>query len=251
MSQEPNKAPPSNCRQQLAADGKPYPRSSCAVCGQFSPRWKECDALLTAAPVPPADGEVEVLAVATLGSFSAEELGEIDVEPQMRTLERIQQQVVTNEDVSLELVDRAHVTRLQAENAALQQRLTVADQRIDDLEADMAKARELLEDAQDRYQYGTLGWYDISNFLAHQSAPAAAPLDPVHGDVLPPVGSTVQIKLGDSGWFDHTVTGYYAWPNHGLDKNVHRVFVRVKDAAGTQNARLLTDVRIPPPASPK
>jgi hypothetical protein len=30
-----------------------------------------------------------------------------------------------------ELVDRAHVTRLQAENAALQQRLNVADEQVD------------------------------------------------------------------------------------------------------------------------
>ncbi|WP_268797557.1 hypothetical protein [Pseudomonas huanghezhanensis] len=42
--------PPDNCRQQLAADGKAYPKSNCAVCGQFSPRWKECDALLAAGP---------------------------------------------------------------------------------------------------------------------------------------------------------------------------------------------------------
>jgi Lar family restriction alleviation protein len=36
---------------------------------------------------------------------------------------------------------RAHVTRLQAENAALQQRLNVADQRVDDLEAELTKAK--------------------------------------------------------------------------------------------------------------
>lgn len=32
------------CRQKLAAEGKPHPRSGCAVCGQFSPKWRECDA---------------------------------------------------------------------------------------------------------------------------------------------------------------------------------------------------------------
>jgi hypothetical protein len=42
-------------------------------------------------------------------------------------------------------VHDAHVTRLQAENAALQQRLTIADQRVDDLESDIATARELLK----------------------------------------------------------------------------------------------------------
>lgn len=41
-------APPENCRQRLAAEGKPYPRSSCAVCGKFSPKWRECDAALAA-----------------------------------------------------------------------------------------------------------------------------------------------------------------------------------------------------------
>lgn len=41
-------APPENCRQRLAAEGKPYPRSSCAVCGKFSPKWRECDAAIAA-----------------------------------------------------------------------------------------------------------------------------------------------------------------------------------------------------------
>jgi hypothetical protein len=39
------KVPP-NCRQRLSSEAKPFPRSSCAVCGQFSPKWRECDALL-------------------------------------------------------------------------------------------------------------------------------------------------------------------------------------------------------------
>jgi len=44
-------SPPVNCRQRMAAEGKPYPRSSCEVCGQFSPKWRECDALLAAPAV--------------------------------------------------------------------------------------------------------------------------------------------------------------------------------------------------------
>ena len=40
--------PPEQCRQRIAAEGKPYPRSSCAVCGQFSPKSRECDALIEA-----------------------------------------------------------------------------------------------------------------------------------------------------------------------------------------------------------
>jgi hypothetical protein len=50
--------PPANCRQRLSHEGKPYPRMSCAVCGKFSPNWRQCDAVLhgiaAAAPTPPA-----------------------------------------------------------------------------------------------------------------------------------------------------------------------------------------------------
>ena len=46
----PHTAP--RCRQQLAAEGKPYPRSSCEACGQFSPRWRECDARIAAISSP-------------------------------------------------------------------------------------------------------------------------------------------------------------------------------------------------------
>ncbi|WP_225982980.1 MULTISPECIES: MazG-like family protein [Pseudomonas syringae group] len=45
------KAVPVNCRQRLAAEGKPYPRSGCASCGQMSPNWRECDSMLSR-PVP-------------------------------------------------------------------------------------------------------------------------------------------------------------------------------------------------------
>lgn len=51
------KAVPVNCRQRLAAEGKPYPRSSCAACGQMSPNWRECDSMLSRpTPQPPALG---------------------------------------------------------------------------------------------------------------------------------------------------------------------------------------------------
>lgn len=46
---------PDGCRQKLVAEGKPYPRSNCAACGQLSPRWKECDAMLAAAPTVKAE----------------------------------------------------------------------------------------------------------------------------------------------------------------------------------------------------
>lgn len=43
---------PENCRQQLMAEGKAFPRSSCAACGRFAPKWRECDAALEANAAP-------------------------------------------------------------------------------------------------------------------------------------------------------------------------------------------------------
>lgn len=80
----------------------------------------------------------------------------------------------------------------------------------------------------------------------------APELQPVHGDLLPPVGSKVMIHLGrQDAWVEHTVTGYYAWGDHDGNDSLHRVFVRVVDADGYPNARLLKDVRpVSPPPGP-
>lgn len=76
------------------------------------------------------------------------------------------------------------------------------------------------------------------------SAEPSAPLPPVDGDLLPPIGSKVLFHLArEDEWVEHTVVGYYVWGNHGLDQNVHRVFVRARDADGYLNARLLSNVR--------
>lgn len=37
---------PPNCRQRLAKEGKPYPKSNCFACGLFSPKANECDKTL-------------------------------------------------------------------------------------------------------------------------------------------------------------------------------------------------------------
>lgn len=80
--------------------------------------------------------------------------------------------------------------------------------------------------------------------LATRPAAQAVKLPPVDGDVLPGVGSTVQIHLGRSDtWAPHTVVGYYAWNDLGGNDSLHRIFVRVRDADGHLNARLLKDVR--------
>lgn len=81
------------------------------------------------------------------------------------------------------------------------------------------------------------------------TASGAAALEPVEGDLLPPVGSKVLIHLGrQDEWVEHTVAGYYVWPAHPFQikegqKDAHRVFVRVVDAKGYDNARLLSEVR--------
>jgi cell division protein FtsB len=76
----------------------------------------------------------------------------------------------------------ADYERLQAENAALQQRLTIADQRIDDLGADMAKALELNEKVRELAFKNNATMPNVAPyyivrirdaFRAHQSAPAA------------------------------------------------------------------------------
>ena len=38
--------PPPGCRQRLMAEGKPYPRSNCSMCGVFSPKTIQCDQAL-------------------------------------------------------------------------------------------------------------------------------------------------------------------------------------------------------------
>lgn len=50
---------PVNCRQRLKSEGKAYPKSNCASCGEFSPKWKECDAMLAAAPQAPQASVVQ------------------------------------------------------------------------------------------------------------------------------------------------------------------------------------------------
>jgi type II secretory pathway component PulL len=140
------------------------------VCGSVSPypcddgillQCKDCAALdAAAAPVPPAGGEVEVLGWL------------FDSGPVQTITDRwdVAKHVPYS---ATELVDRAHVTRLQAENAALQQRLNVADQQVDDLESDIAKARESngkLQSLARRTLWLAYVWNDHNFGPAHQEA---------------------------------------------------------------------------------
>ena len=85
------------------------------------------------------------------------------------------------------------------------------------------------------------GWKETPLYAAPVRA---VRLPEVEGDQLPALGSTVLIHLGSTDtWVPHTVAGYYAWGNLGGNDSLHRVFVRVRDADGYLNARLLKDVR--------
>lgn len=78
------------------------------------------------------------------------------------------------------------------------------------------------------------------------SFPGNTQLDPVEGDVLPPVGAKVDIHLGSmNAWVPHTVTGYYVWGDLQKREHVHRMFVRVVDSEGYPNARMLGDTQYP------
>lgn len=80
--------------------------------------------------------------------------------------------------------------------------------------------------------------------LATQPAPQhATPAEPVHGDVLPPVGSRVFIRHGRDDYAHAcTVTGYYAWCDLKGNKRLHRVFVRmVYEGTEREQARMLCD----------
>lgn len=82
---------------------------------------------------------------------------------------------------------------------------------------------------------------------APRPIPTSERLDRVDGDCLPEIGSKVMIHLASiDSWIEHEVVGYYAWGDLRGDKNLHRVFVRVKDSDGILNSRLLKDVIIPP-----
>jgi hypothetical protein len=158
-----------------------------AYCMDAQGCLKEMEGVL-AASVPPTGGEVEIEAY----MWQHDETGRIGfVEEQQiewgfeKNNPRLQ--------VICPLVRLSHVTRLQAEIAALQQRLNVADQLVDELEAELAKTRELLTTGRSvvrgsEYKVnGGIAWlYGVENFLAHQSAPAVQALSMENQRVVPP-----------------------------------------------------------------
>lgn len=79
-------------------------------------------------------------------------------------------------------------------------------------------------------------------------------LPPVEGDLLPAVGCPVRVHLASSDrWVEQRVAGYYVWPALRSQKirdpqpspkvDLYRVFVRLLDQDGIENARLLSDLQ--------
>lgn len=69
-------------------------------------------------------------------------------------------------------------------------------------------------------------------------------LSPIEGDQLPAMGETVHIHLSSiNSWEPYRVVGFYAWGDLDGNEGLHRVFVRLISATGTENCRLLCDVR--------
>lgn len=126
-----------------------------------------------------------------------------------------------------------------------------AAQLLDQLQAILARpdaARVLA--LRDRAQREALDHYlrhpedAVEDLARRQREPHQRGHEPVHGDVLPALGSQVLIRLGSSpADVPCEVTGYYAHEDLGGNVHLQRVFVRVRLADGSSNARLLSDVR--------
>jgi hypothetical protein len=68
-------------------------------------------------------------------------------------------------------------------------------------------------------------------------------LQPVEGDLLPPLNSRVMIHHSSCNqWVPVTVTGYFVWGSE-YRPNRYRVFVRVQDDEGIPNARELGAIK--------
>lgn len=107
-------------------------------------------AMLAAAPQPPAlGGEPETLAVLTLGGvFDNLELGDNDIGLRAEAVEALQERLVrTSDDVHIELVDRAHVARLQVEVEQERRRAEVSAKDANEAEARTAALEGLLLEA--------------------------------------------------------------------------------------------------------
>jgi hypothetical protein len=130
---------------------------------------------------------------------------------------------------------------------SLQDRLLMADGAVSFRDEVIANLRKQQEQGEPVAKYSDIvsdGGFDPRNQF-DATPQQRKPLPPVEGDLLPQVGSKVLIYLASQeGWVEHTVVGYYVWGGlDGREERMHRVFVRVVDADGILNARMLRDVR--------
>lgn len=99
---------------------------------------------------------------------------------------------------------------------------------------------ELWNDLTQYRQIPHIGYVSKGNFctVCGSALPKSFPeLDTVEGDLLPAIGSKVEVHLASSNsWEINTVVGYYVW---NRKEGGHRVFIRVRDKDGIPNARLL------------
>lgn len=122
----------------------------------------------------------------------------------------------------------------------------VSQEQYREIQTTLDRTQALLAD-----ERATAGWAEKLesriNELQASLPPVPAPqyqLAPAPGDVLPSLGDTVYFKLASSdSWEPYTVAGFYAWQGLKLYPSLHRVFVRGISATGSENSRLLKDVR--------
>lgn len=99
------------------------------------------------------------------------------------------------------------------------------------------------DDALEEYD----SWLAVLREGARGVAMPPMPLPPVDGDVLPAIGSKVSAHYArPDEWREQTVIGYYVWPDLNGSKNLHRVFLRLRDDEGWTSARMLGDVKPAP-----
>jgi hypothetical protein len=156
-----------------------------AYCLDAQDCLKEMEGALVS-PVPPAGGEVESLQSDWMDDGDDGWGHRISVEvyraePVKQIVTRLQAENAALEQRLLLMGQKVQqsdqmLNASGVREAALQQRLTIADQRVDDLESDIAAARELLKHGSSPTPAHC---ESVLDFLAGQSAPAAKGEEPL------------------------------------------------------------------------
>jgi hypothetical protein len=174
-------------------------------CQQAAFRAKLCwAAMLANAPLPPASVDPAVVGHFYEGDVMGDQFSKLSLKHYYRRHGAAEHEYIQPVALIRQEDHRTHMIRLLAENAALQQRLllmgqkvqqsdqmlnasgvreaalqqrlTIADQRVDDLESDIAAARELLKHGSSPTPAHC---ESVLDFLSGQSAPAAKGEEPL------------------------------------------------------------------------